>query len=178
LEGTIIPLSGEPILREGVIEFLEKQRKKEISILSRMTEKEAKESLEKLGIHYENLYSREIMATSVDAVKEIKEGGINRMQDVTDRKIPPKYFSLVPMPGSFLDKRDSLENSVIISSHQGDIDLVKFRNLSEYLNLRCGIKVPHYQNGEEDFSFSKLSLNPIKLNWDLYRGRRIKDLSH
>ncbi|MBT4376804.1 hypothetical protein HOD29_05505 [archaeon] len=177
LEGTLIPISGESILRSGVEEFLEKFKNKDIDIISRMPTDYAQDILKELEIPYKKICGRERMAVVVDYRKELEEKGENGMRKVIGRKIPPKYFNLSPIMGFFTNReRHTLNNSVIISNHPEDIYLARARHMEKYQDVGYGIQVPTFYDSEDNFSFDKMKLDAFSVGLNKFLHGKIREL--
>jgi len=180
LEGTIIPITGEPLLREGFENFMEKYNDKKISIFSRMPKELAQEKLMKTGFDGEyNLYGSKSYIRTVYADQAIEGMGeieaFNHTEKVLGnlakgKEVETKGYALVPyLLPAIQDSKIPKNKTVLISNHPEDIGEVS------WISLKYGFQIPTFVKDENNFSFDEIDLNSFRLGWSKFlTGKNLK----
>ena len=180
LEGTIIPVTGEPILRDGFENFIGKYNDKKISIFSRMPKELAREKLMETGFDGEyNLYGSKSYIRTVYAGQAIEGMGeieaFNHTEKVLGnlakgKEVETKGYALVPyLLSAISDAKTSKDKTVLISNHPDDIGEVSWKS------LKYGFQIPHFIKDENNFSFDQINLDSFRLGWNKFlTGKNLK----
>lgn len=165
--GTMLPVSGEAVLRKGLEGFLYKHREKKVVVVSRLPKKKTLEDLEKVGllndarvIGSENMKKfftsamipGKYLGTMDDMAKYVGEC----VSSDGNRK--PEMYTMVPdFRGLAYNSGIALKDSVLISDNWFDID--------DGMSERVGrvFEVPRFESAESDsFSFDKVEFYSAK----------------
>jgi len=159
--GTMVPVSGELVLRNGLEEFLDKHKKKGLVVLSRLSREKTESDLNEVGIGDVRVYGAEDMhniitgATVSDKYKVNNEVMARHIAECispdSDTK-PDFYIQAPPLRQIAREAKVELGESALVSDYFVDVDDAA----SERVGRVFG--VPTFENPKnDDFSFKNVN---------------------
>lgn len=177
LYGTILPSNEEPILRQGVSEFMDKHKDKEFLISARKYRKDAIKDLELTDFVGYGLHTLEGMHKYVDydcAPEKLAHWQKLEYcaEVVCEGRTPESFIARPYVEWIARERKIKLNDMLLVSHHPEDVELAN-TYFPRYGRIKV-IYVPEFMDKSDTFSFEKVDVdsfqNKIRFGLQLFRG--------
>jgi hypothetical protein len=166
LYGTMIPMSGKIAPRDGLIDFLDRHKKKKIIAFSRFSSEISFENLDEAGLFgrfelcsaesMKKFFTSSMIPNKYKATIEDEAKYIGEVVSSGDRR-PDVYAMAPPLREIARHTKIPLKYSVMISDNWIDIDDAMCER------TQCVFEVPTFENfGTDKFSFDKVKFYSVE----------------
>jgi hypothetical protein len=172
LYGTLIPLSGKPILRNGFSSFLEKYKDNLFIAHSTKPKQEAEDDLKETGLLKKiKLYgledSRKVLtdANIPSGITTTNERAAYLAECVTGVREPESYFALPPFSEISYETRIPFKKTIFIGSSYVGIEEAMLHR------VRTVFQIPEFKEESDKFSFDKILIDSLRTKYSSFLRR-------
>ena len=160
----MLPLEGQPVLREGFFHFMEKNKDKSFVLTAHAPRDVARKDVflvgfpEKIAIYgledAHKIFTNTYIPSKYKTLEERAEY-VGKCVLSESSMIPQSYDALLPFREIACDTKISLTETAFIGSEKEDVE--------EAMLQRVGVvfSVPQFRDKKDNFSFENISLSPL-----------------